>query len=173
MRYAAPPPIYALRRGDGRSISQAQKHEIGAGWSSPVARQAHNLKVTGSNPVPATKTVSESKGLSKQAKAFLFSKAPSTALAQPKHTSSNLQIPTTPRRPARPPRPDCSISAACRSTGANTPLRWCCRRTIPTRRRRSRGRLAARRAGGRAGRGASTRGLSRVVQSRSRAKGRR
>ena len=25
-----------------------------AGWSSPVARQAHNLKVTGSNPVPAT-----------------------------------------------------------------------------------------------------------------------
>ena len=25
-----------------------------AGWSSPVARQAHNLKVIGSNPVPAT-----------------------------------------------------------------------------------------------------------------------
>src|SRR3546814_3037708 len=25
-----------------------------AGWSSPVARQAHNLKVTGSNPVTAT-----------------------------------------------------------------------------------------------------------------------
>ena len=30
-------------------------HTLGAGWSSPVARQAHNLKVTGSNPVPATK----------------------------------------------------------------------------------------------------------------------
>ena len=29
-----------------------QRHD--AGWSSPVARQAHNLKVTGSNPVPAT-----------------------------------------------------------------------------------------------------------------------
>ena len=27
-----------------------------AGWSSPVARQAHNLKVAGSNPAPATKT---------------------------------------------------------------------------------------------------------------------
>jgi hypothetical protein len=26
-----------------------------AGWSSPVARQAHNLKVRGSNPLPATK----------------------------------------------------------------------------------------------------------------------
>ena len=28
---------------------------IDAGWSSPVARQAHNLKVVGSNPTPATK----------------------------------------------------------------------------------------------------------------------
>ena len=27
-----------------------------AGWSSPVARQAHNLKVIGSNPIPATKS---------------------------------------------------------------------------------------------------------------------
>ena len=27
---------------------------VGAGWSSPVARQAHNLKVIGSNPIPAT-----------------------------------------------------------------------------------------------------------------------
>ena len=29
--------------------------DFAAGWSSPVARQAHNLKVTGSNPVPAPK----------------------------------------------------------------------------------------------------------------------
>ncbi len=29
-----------------------------AGWSSPVARQAHNLKVVGSNPTPATKILS-------------------------------------------------------------------------------------------------------------------
>jgi hypothetical protein len=28
-----------------------------AGWSSPVARQAHNLKVAGSNPAPATNFV--------------------------------------------------------------------------------------------------------------------
>src|ERR1700728_443746 len=27
-----------------------------AGWSSPVARQAHNLKAAGSNPAPATKS---------------------------------------------------------------------------------------------------------------------
>ena len=32
-----------------------RENTLGAGWSSPVARQAHNLKVTGSNPVPATK----------------------------------------------------------------------------------------------------------------------
>ena len=31
----------------------------GAGWSSPVARQAHNLKVAGSNPAPATKEAPE------------------------------------------------------------------------------------------------------------------
>lgn len=28
--------------------------EHDAGWSSPVAREAHNLEVAGSNPVPAT-----------------------------------------------------------------------------------------------------------------------
>ena len=28
-----------------------------AGWSSPVARRAHNPKVAGPNPAPATKSV--------------------------------------------------------------------------------------------------------------------
>jgi hypothetical protein len=37
---------------------------VGAGWSSPVARQAHNLKVTGSNPVPATNIMPLSQWLS-------------------------------------------------------------------------------------------------------------
>ena len=38
---------------------QHNTHQItptNAGWSSPVARQAHNLKVIGSNPIPATKS---------------------------------------------------------------------------------------------------------------------
>ena len=39
------------RRQVLQSTLQTTPH---AGWSSPVARQAHNLKVTGSNPVPAT-----------------------------------------------------------------------------------------------------------------------
>src|SRR3546814_20656630 len=36
-----------------------------AGWSSPVARQAHNMKVTGSNPVPAN-TRSEERRVGKE-----------------------------------------------------------------------------------------------------------
>lgn len=44
----------------GGQLGSPSKHRFdgrhGAGWSSPVARQAHNLKVTGSNPVPATNT---------------------------------------------------------------------------------------------------------------------
>ena len=38
-----------------------------AGWSSPVARQAHNLKVGGSNPPPATKYL---QGFERNLKAF-------------------------------------------------------------------------------------------------------
>ena len=36
-----------------------------AGWSSPVARQAHNLKVAGSNPAPATKIKNYLKSLTR------------------------------------------------------------------------------------------------------------
>ena len=40
--------------------SQHISHRLDAGWSSPVARQAHNLKVAGSNPAPAPKTLKTS-----------------------------------------------------------------------------------------------------------------
>src|ERR1700716_2501686 len=44
-----------LRRWPNRfGFSEGAQRFI-AGWSSPVARQAHNLKVIGSNPIPATK----------------------------------------------------------------------------------------------------------------------
>ena len=37
----------------GRIVESSDfKHD--AGWSSPVAREAHNLEVVGSNPAPAT-----------------------------------------------------------------------------------------------------------------------
>lgn len=41
----------ALELPESRSYTRLT---AGAGWSSPVARQAHNLKVVGSNPTPAT-----------------------------------------------------------------------------------------------------------------------
>ena len=41
--------------------SNKENPKVDAGWSSPVARQAHNLKVTGSNPVPATKYKTQNK----------------------------------------------------------------------------------------------------------------
>ena len=50
-------PWYCVsRRGrvGRRQVFQPIRFPLDAGWSSPVARQAHNLKVRGSNPLPAT-----------------------------------------------------------------------------------------------------------------------
>jgi hypothetical protein len=55
-------PVALRRPYSGQSIghsgfpaSPTRPENVGdAGWSSPVARQAHNLKVVGSNPAPAT-----------------------------------------------------------------------------------------------------------------------
>ena len=41
-----------------------------AGWSSPVARQAHNLKAAGSNPAPATKIPRNTRPLCPHAQGF-------------------------------------------------------------------------------------------------------
>ena len=41
-----------------------------AGWSSPVARQAHNLKVAGSNPAPATNEIQLKQGARRKPSAF-------------------------------------------------------------------------------------------------------
>src|SRR3954453_18951600 len=59
---------------------------FGAGWSSPVARQAHNLKVTGSNPVPATTqhTSTHHKPPALRARGFLAFE-PCAAGARPGH----------------------------------------------------------------------------------------
>ncbi len=40
---------------EGEKTRRETRQVADAGWSSPVARQAHNLKVVGSNPTPATK----------------------------------------------------------------------------------------------------------------------
>ena len=49
----------------------AQRRIHIAGWSSLVARRAHNPKVVGSNPAPATKTFSSSEALFLWAVSFL------------------------------------------------------------------------------------------------------
>src|ERR1700759_3721794 len=54
VRLAAGTPRRPSRLEDNPSHKAHNGPMVGAGWSSPVARQAHNLKVTGSNPVPAT-----------------------------------------------------------------------------------------------------------------------
>ena len=55
-RPTAPPAVAkTLLKGSttaGRCVILRFSHD--AGWSSPVAREAHNLEVAGSNPVPAT-----------------------------------------------------------------------------------------------------------------------
>jgi hypothetical protein len=67
-----------------------------AGWSSPVARQAHNLKVIGSNPIPATNDACASKAsdspesregtpgfLLRAAKLSIPAKSPRNVMAKP------------------------------------------------------------------------------------------
>ena len=48
--------VLCLKARESRSLPGLKNTAaIDAGWSSLVARQAHNLKVAGSNPAPATK----------------------------------------------------------------------------------------------------------------------
>ena len=54
------------RKGiDGRECGRYSLNSFVAGWSSPVARRAHNPKVLGSNPSPATKAYALYKSLTK------------------------------------------------------------------------------------------------------------
>ncbi len=48
-------PSSSSTNGRAGFLSSVLSPPIAAGWSSPVARQAHNLKAAGSNPAPATK----------------------------------------------------------------------------------------------------------------------
>jgi len=45
---------FGLRIGGEIDSTLFEEHDFIAGWSSQVARQAHNLKAAGSNPAPAT-----------------------------------------------------------------------------------------------------------------------
>ena len=65
--------ILRLKTRESRSPPGLPNHlntSPNAGWSSPVARQAHNLKVTGSNPVPATNITEQNPHVRKRRGAF-------------------------------------------------------------------------------------------------------
>src|SRR5476651_2754910 len=80
-----------------------------AGWSSPVARQAHNLKVVGSNPAPATNS---KKAVLARGRFFvvparqppgetdvLHDHAPHRHRRRPSHRHARIQVPPSPRSP--------------------------------------------------------------------------
>src|SRR6201986_885776 len=64
-----------------------------AGWSSPVARQAHNLKVAGSNPAPATKLSPADQALSLDCRAFSFCSNRSRPLPSIAKSFQRLAVP--------------------------------------------------------------------------------
>ena len=63
--------------------------EISAGWSSPVARQAHNLKVAGSNPAPATNKTLRTPLSFRMAVFFCSDTASSNIAARPPTSSTH------------------------------------------------------------------------------------
>ena len=65
--------------------SQNQPSGTDAGWSSPVARQAHNLKAAGSNPAPATKFTHKINRLRASLVGGFLRSAPVSALCQQNH----------------------------------------------------------------------------------------
>jgi hypothetical protein len=85
----------AARGTSPRRLAPPTHNTHDAGWSSPVARQAHNLKVTGSNPVPATKHTQTHTPKPSRAHA-------PRAFACPRYTARSLIQATQPRRPSGP-----------------------------------------------------------------------
>ena len=60
--YPGPPTNFRLPIADLIALGDAWElatFDFGAGWSSPVARWAHNPKVAGSNPAPATISIAD------------------------------------------------------------------------------------------------------------------
>ena len=89
---AVAPMVLRLKTWESRSLPNLKRDSLsiryqkpdriikpsgnGAGWSSPVARQAHNLKAAGSNPAPATKKSKQNSTLQPPSGGFLHLRAP-------------------------------------------------------------------------------------------------
>ena len=86
------------------SLYSRRRLAFDAGWSSPVARQAHNLKAAGSNPAPATNVYRKSPWRKKPG-AFSLSRPTrrffdgvllgSPDLSSGKYTQSTFQVTAT------------------------------------------------------------------------------
>src|SRR5205814_735627 len=75
--------ILVLGRNEGLWYHRGSAGD--AGWSSPVARWAHNPKVAGSNPAPATKDTCRERS-SDSGDLFVCTVAPSIAARFPLHS---------------------------------------------------------------------------------------
>jgi hypothetical protein len=125
-----------LQRTETSSLSMPPSRRrlaFDAGWSSPVARQAHNLKAAGSNPAPATSVYRKAPGPS--AGGFFRALAPEPGAhahelsRESSSSGTSRSCGSSPRRPApsRPPesrflrrytsqRPGCNLAAPPRRT---------------------------------------------------------
>ena len=62
--------------------TESRQPKTDAGWSSPVARQAHNLKVVGSNPTPATRFIEQDERTSPPLAGFSVRAEPFAAMTK-------------------------------------------------------------------------------------------
>ena len=86
--------IFSNHKTDRKNVFQPTTSPVNAGWSSPVARQAHNLKAAGSNPAPATNHIARIQAGFFCATRFNASKAAKTPKA-PKADAAKPKSPLT------------------------------------------------------------------------------
>jgi hypothetical protein len=114
---ASAPMVLCLKTRESRSSPDPPRSEalfatvnawpragLGAGWSSPVARQAHNLKVTGSNPVPATNTLTTPHHAPPHRAARAFASRSSLAPTDLRRRCSSGRATVTPLKVSNPRR---------------------------------------------------------------------
>ena len=89
---------------------------IDAGWSSPVARQAHNLKVAGSNPAPATNIPTTKAPALKR---WGFRASPASPAHADRNRSRKLQLPKQPIATQTPNSTDTATAPMTQSNAAD------------------------------------------------------
>ncbi len=106
-----------------------------AGWSSPVARQAHNLKVAGSNPAPATSEITNKPIESQRSPVALLQHIAAECRAANSLCDTRLTTRYPSPTNSRPARPWERMRQRSRRAGMNgfarlSATRWCSRPLI-------------------------------------------